>query len=141
MYKHILLPTDGSALSGEAIRSGVAFARSIGARVTGLYVILDTQVAAGTERAALPAEDDAVAGAEEFLRVINDEARRGGVPHESFHVRADAPYEAIIGTAEAKGCDLIFMASHGRRGMAGLLLGSETMHVLTHCKIPVLVYR
>lgn len=141
MYKHILLPTDGSALSGQAIRSGMALAKSICARVSGLYVIVESEVAAGTEKAARPIDDEAVAMAEASLRVVSDEASRQDVPHETFYIRGISPYQAIINTADARGCDLIFMASHGRRGFAGLLLGSETMHVLTHCRVPVLVYR
>lgn len=141
MYKHILLPTDGSALSREAARSGVTLAKSLGARVTELYVIVESEVAAGTEKAARPVEEEAVGMAEASLRAVAEEATRQDVPHEIFYVRGTSPYEAIIKTAGTKGCDLIFMASHGRRGFAGLLLGSETMHVLTHCRVPVLVYR
>ena len=140
MYKHILLPTDGSELSQRAARSGVQLAKALNARVTGLCVVVEAQVAAGIGK-AMRHGDEGVAAAEGFPGAIASEASRQGVPHECFYVRADSPYEKIVETAAAKGCDLIFMASHGRRGVAGLLLGSETMHVLTHRKIPVLVYR
>jgi hypothetical protein len=82
----------------------VALAKALGARVTGLYVVVGSQVAAGTEKAARPVEDEAVGAAEEFVRAVPDEAKRHDVPHKAFYARADSPYEAIIGTAEAKGC-------------------------------------
>jgi nucleotide-binding universal stress UspA family protein len=140
MYQHILLPTDGSDLSRRAIRSGVQLAKALGARVTGLSVVVESQVAAGTGKAASKGVEPGEA-AESFVQVIAEEARRHHFPHECFYVKAESPCEAIIRTATGKGCDLIFMASHGRRGISGLLLGSETMHVLTHCRIPVQVYR
>jgi nucleotide-binding universal stress UspA family protein len=140
MYKHILIPTDGSERSEKAIQSGVELAKALGARVTGLYVIVDTLVAAGIGK-SLHGHDEAVKMAESFLGVISREARQAGVPHECFHAVHQTPYEEIIKVATTRNCDLIFMSSHGRRGIAGLLLGSQTMHVLTHCKIPVLVYR
>jgi nucleotide-binding universal stress UspA family protein len=140
MYQHILLPTDGSELSRRAILSGVQLAKALGAKVTGLSVIVDSPVAAGLGK-SLAKEGEAVRAAEAWLAVVADEARRAGVPHECFHVKDPSPYEAIVRTAATRGCDLICMASHGRRGISGLLLGSETMHVLTHCKIPVLVCR
>ncbi|MEK0084617.1 universal stress protein [Benzoatithermus flavus] len=138
MYKHILLPTDGSALSRKAIRTGVQLAKALEARVTGLSVVVESPVAAGIGKAASRGIEP-VAAAESFVQVIAEEARRQQVPHECFYVQAEAPYAAVIRTATAKGCDLICMASHGRRGIRGLSLGSETVHVLTHCKIPVLV--
>ena len=76
-----------------------------------------------------------------ILKSVTDYAKTAEVPCQVFHAKSIVPYEGIIKAAEDKGCDLIFMASHGRRGLAGLLLGSETVKVLTHCKIPVLIYR
>ena len=81
------------------------------------------------------------ARAEKYLRMVKDAAEAAGVPFAAVHVVHDLPYEAIINTAHRQDCDLIFMASHGRKGMAALLIGSETMKVLTHSKIPVLVCR
>ena len=145
MYRHILLPTDGSELSEQAIRHGVALARTFGAGVTALTVsptfhnfALDpVQVTATPERY----EQDCQARAEKHLAVARVEAGIAGVPCETVHVMNDQPYQVIIDTAAARHCDLIAMASHGRRGMSAILLGSETTKVLTHCKIPVLVYR
>ena len=141
MFKHILLPTDGSELSNGAVEGGVRLAKALGARVTGLCVIVESQVAAGIGKALTGDRDLAVEAAEDFLGVIAREAKRSDVPHEIFHVRAAHAHEAILGTATARGCDLIHMASHGRRGIANLLLGSEAMQVVTRGAIPVLVHR
>lgn len=140
VYKHILLPTDGSELSRKAITHGVGLAKALGAEVTGLHVIVDTGVAAGIGK-ALRHDEDLIAAAEAHLAVLAAEAKQAGVRHTLFHVRGDSAWERIVETATTRGCDLIVMASHGRRGLTGLLLGSETQHVLTHGKIPVLVYR
>lgn len=147
MYKHILIPTDGSGLSEMAIRQGVAFARAIRAKVTALTVSPSFHAFAidpimvpytpGLEQYALDSE----ARAEKFLAVARVEAGIAGVPCETLHVIQDHVYEAIIDTASKKGCDLIFMASHGRKGMSALVLGSETYKVLSHGTIPVLVCR
>lgn len=141
MYKHILLPTDGSELSERAVKSGVELAKALGAKVTGLYVIVESRVAAGIGKAMRGEDQSGREAAEDYLRVISDQAKRAGVQHEVFHVTGDSPWEEIINAAGAKGCDLVFMASHGRRGVAGLLLGSQTTLVLTHSKLPVLVCR
>ena len=145
MYKHILIPTDGSALSGTAITQGVALAKSIGARVTGLTVSptfhtfsMDPMVVTETPDRY---EKDCEARAQRDLAVVKDAATSAGVACETVHVFHDHPYQGIIDTARSKGCDLVFMASHGRRGMSALVLGSETVKVLTHSKIPVLVCR
>jgi nucleotide-binding universal stress UspA family protein len=140
MYKHLLLPTDGSELSEKAIRSGIQLAKALNAKVTGLCVIVDSLVAKGIGKSMHSKEED-VQAAETYLRVILNEAKRQNVPHECFYATAGAVSDEIIKVASDKGCDLIFMASHGRRGIGSLLMGSETMHVLTHSKIPVLVYR
>lgn len=146
MYKHIFLPTDGSELSQRAIRQGIAFAQKIGARVTALhaarhfYHLVDYY---GEIDAASLAKYDETAKeqATEFIKFAEDVAKAAKVPFDGITVMSESPYEAIIEAAQKGGCDLIFMASHGRRGLQGLLLGSETLKVLTHCKIPVLVYR
>jgi nucleotide-binding universal stress UspA family protein len=145
MFKHILLPTDGSELSAAAIRQGVRFAKSIGAKVTGLCVMplqhpffYETEIPmAALEQAAKRCKELA----ETHLAAIEKEAQETGVACEVVYEQSDSPYEVIIRVADQKGCDLIMMASHGRRGVGALLIGSETQKVLTHSKIPVLVYR
>jgi nucleotide-binding universal stress UspA family protein len=145
MFKHILLPTDGSELSAAAIQKGIRFAKSIGAKVTGLSV-MPLQHSFFYE-AEVPAEARAQAAkqrkelAETYLAVIEKRAKEAGVACDVVYERNDFPYEAIIAVAKQKNCDLIMMASHGRRGVKALLIGSETQKVLTHSKIPVLVCR
>ncbi len=143
MFKHILIPTDGSALSERAVKAGLDFAKSIGAKVTGLCVIEEFPMMYGEYVPLSPEEWRASEEkwAKQSLSVVESYAHTVKVPYEGRFVRARAPYEAIIEAASQGHCDLIFMASHGRRGMAGLLLGSQTSKVLTHCKVPVLVYR
>jgi nucleotide-binding universal stress UspA family protein len=145
MFKHILLPTDGSPLSEAAMRKGIQFAKTTNARVTGFCVVpelpyVGCEAEIGPEfikqaKAAVQAEVN------KNLLAIEAAAKEAGVPCETAKVKSGQPYEAIIEAAQKGGCDLIIMASHGRRGMEGLLLGSETQKVLTHSKIPVLVYR
>jgi len=145
MYKHILIPTDGSDLSWIAVRRGVAFAKSIDARVTVVTVTapfrtvtIDPAMVANTPEQY---RKDSEAAAARYLAAATEAAKQAGVACEGVHVVGDHPYQAIIDTAHAKGCDLIFMASHGRSGISAVLLGSETTKVLTHSKTPVLVYR
>ena len=145
MYKKILLPTDGSPLSAAAIAQGVALAKSMGAKVMGLTVsvpfhtfALDPMMVSDTRETY---KKDCEQRAEKYLGAIKSAASSVGVPCEVAHVSAEHPYEGIIDTAKTAGCDLIFMASHGRKGAAALVLGSETVKVLTHSKIPVLVCR
>jgi nucleotide-binding universal stress UspA family protein len=145
MYRHIFIPTDGSLLSGEAIRHGVELAASISAKVR--FV----SVSAPFRKFSLevePVEDTPEAyraHREERAARILDQAGRvaaaAGVAFEVRHIEEDQPFHAIIREAEQNGCDLIAMASHGLRGMSTLVLGSETVKVLTHTSIPVLVYR
>jgi nucleotide-binding universal stress UspA family protein len=145
MFKHILLPTDGSELSAAAIQQGVRFAKSIGAKVTGLYVMSEQH--SSFYETEIPKEAlEQVArrhreAAEKYLAAIEKEAKEAQVGCDVVYERGDSPYDAIIRVAKQKGCDLIMMASHGRRGVGALLIGSETQKVLTHSKIPVLVYR
>ena len=145
MYKHILLPTDGSELSAIAVRDGLQFAKEIGARVTALHVTPPFHPTEMTPSAftAHIQEHDAKGkeSAQRALGAVTEAARAAGVPCATVHRVSLSPYEAIIALAGEAGCDLIFMASHGRRGVAALLLGSETNKVLTHSKIPVLVTR
>jgi nucleotide-binding universal stress UspA family protein len=145
MFKHILLPTDGSELSVAAVHQGIRFAKSIGAKVTGLCVmplqqmIFYDMVIPGEafQQTTQPWRELA----ETYLATIEKAAREAGVACDIVYERSDSPYEDIIRVAEKKGCDLIMMASHGRRGVKAILIGSETQKVLTHSKIPVLVYR
>ena len=145
MYRKILLPTDGSSLSAAAIAHGVRLAKSTGATVVGLTVsvpfhifALDPMMVSDTKESY---KRDCEALATKCLGAIKTAASDAGVPCEVRHVDAEHPYEGIIETAKTAGCDLIVMASHGRRGASAIVLGSETVKVLTHSKIPVLVCR
>jgi nucleotide-binding universal stress UspA family protein len=145
MYTNILMPTDGSELAAKAIRHGIALAKRIGAKVTALTVIppfhtftTDTQMIEDT-----PAQYKArmQEHAEKTLGAVVNAAQAAAVSCEAVHVEHEHPYQAIIDIADLKDCDLIVMASHGRHGISAIVLGSETVKVLTHCKIPVLVHR
>jgi nucleotide-binding universal stress UspA family protein len=145
MFKHILLPTDGSDLSVAATKQGVRFARAIGAKVTGLSVMpFQHTLLYEMEIPTKAQEQDAKRCKElssRYLAAIEKTAEEAGVACDAVYERNDFPYEVIIRVAEQRGCDLIMMASHGRRGVQALLLGSETQKVLTHSKVPVLVFR
>jgi nucleotide-binding universal stress UspA family protein len=145
MYKHVLIPTDGSDLSSMAEAAGLTLAKTLHAKATALTVTRPFQFI-GTEPmlmiATAPEYEEAQASrAAKTLERVKTTAAAIGVPVETVRVVSDQPFDAIIATAKERGCDLIFMASHGRRGVAGLILGSVTSKVLTHAKIPVLVYR
>jgi len=147
MFKHILVPTDGSELSLQTAKRAVTFAREAGARITAFFAKPEYPVAYFGEGALIdPTTPEqfaelADAQAKQFLGEVAKMCADAGVECATASDTSDVPYEAIIAAAEKAGCDLIFMASHGRRGFAGFLLGSETNKVLTHSKIPVLVYR
>jgi nucleotide-binding universal stress UspA family protein len=147
MYKHILIPTDGSELSDKAIEAGIRFANHVGARVTGFTAVPEYQIPSQSELMSKHGvspheyEQKAKQQADLALQKIADRARAAGVEYDSGYEQSDRPYEAIIRAAEKNGCDLIFMASHGRRGISALVHGSETQGVLTHSKIATLVYR
>ena len=153
MYQHVLLPTDGSELSERAARDGVRFAKSLGAQLTGLHVspvFYPSELQAYAAPAIAAREYAARAREhEEFwkqkaaraLEPIELMAREAGVVCSTVHRVSDSPWEVIISVATERGCDVIFMASHGRRGVNALLIGSETNKVLTHTKIPVTVWR
>ncbi|MES2130643.1 MAG: universal stress protein [Pseudomonadota bacterium] len=145
MFKHLLLPTDGSAISEKAIAASVAFAKTMGASITGLYVMPDYQVlqyaTSRVEDSAAQFAAETARHADQFLGVIEKAASAAGVPFVMLRMRSDHPYEAIIEAARERACDLIAMASHGRKGVKGFLLGSETQKVLTNSQIPVLVFR
>jgi nucleotide-binding universal stress UspA family protein len=147
MFQHILIPTDGSKLSDRAAVAAVKLAAALGARVTGLFVappatplvyehFVPIKYMAPDEHAQSIAR-----ASERCLATIRKAATAAGVNCECISVTGDFPADAIVQTAGRRKCDLIIMASHGRRGMAALLLGSETQKVLVHSKVPVLVHR
>jgi nucleotide-binding universal stress UspA family protein len=147
MFKHILVPTDGSQLSQETTRRAVIFAKETGARVTAFYAKPEYPVTYYGEGALIdPTTPEKFAElaeeqAKEILDFVEQQCQENGVSFTRLTLTSDIPYEAIIEAATSCKCDLIFMSSHGRRGISALLLGSETHKVLTHSKIPVLVYR
>jgi nucleotide-binding universal stress UspA family protein len=147
MYKHILIPTDGSKLAGKGIKAGVKLARALGARVTGVYVIPPYVPPMYGEGSIYPGVSTQVyrkyteKQAKKALAAIEIEADTAGVPCATKFLTAPKPSEGIMKAARARKCDLIAMASHGRGGLGGLLLGSETNGVLAHSKIPVVVLR
>ncbi len=145
MFKHILLPTDGSVLSEGAIRKGVHLAKSMKAKITGISVMPEQKYYLYQTDIIVQVKEETVKQhrmqVNRNLAFIEKAAKEAGVPCETFCDSCDYPYEAIIRVAEKRACDLIMMASHGQRGIKGLLLGSETQKVLTHSKIPVLVVR
>ena len=147
MFKHILLPTDGSKLSRDAVEMGIRLAQSLGARVTGLFaapsptpviyrdLVPVRQVSLQEHRKLIEQS------AARYLGMIEKAARAAGVPCDVITVTDDYPADAILATAKKRKCDLICMASHGRRGLKGMLLGSETQKVLSQSTVPVLVCR
>jgi len=145
MFKHILLPTVGSNLSQVAIQKGVQLAKSIMAKITGISVMPEQKYYLYQTDIIVQVREETVKQhklqAHGNLSAIEKAAQEAGVPCETVCEISDHPYETIIRAAEKRGCDLIMMASHGQRGVKGLLLGSETQKVLTHSKIPVLVHR
>ena len=145
MYKHILVPTDGSKLSDAAVKEAVGLAKLLGAKVTLLHVVPEQIWPVYAESAVLienysrnEMRAESKRQAEDLLQKA---AKKAGVAVNTVQMFSDVPYEAIIKTATKQKCDLIVMSSHGRKGFAGFLLGSETQKVLTHSKVPVLVVR
>jgi nucleotide-binding universal stress UspA family protein len=147
MYKQILVATDGSKLSGKAVSHAVSLAQAVGAKLTAFYASPDYPLPAYAdgvvyepvskkEYAALASRE-----AEKILAAVVSKAQAAGVHCTSAHSIAAAPWEAILAAAKKAKADAIVMASHGRRGVSALLLGSETQKVLTHSKIPVIVVR
>ncbi len=147
MFKHILLPTDGSELSTKAVKAGIAFAKSVRAKVTGVHAFPATlaiyygELAWVDEQLQQQMREASESEGNKYLDDVQAAAKSAEVEFRRVLVESDSPWKAIVDTAQSKGCDLIVMAAHGRRGMAALVLGSETNKVLTHSKIPVLVYR
>jgi len=143
MYRHLMVPLDDSPLSADSVGRAVELARALGAKVTFFHAQADYGASSigALERVMSPtAFNEHVAGeARAILAKAEVVARTAGVPYDSAVMTSDRPYEAILGAAEVRGCDLIFIASHGRRGIKGLMLGSETQKLLQHTTIPVLV--
>jgi nucleotide-binding universal stress UspA family protein len=146
MYRHILIPTDGSELAEHGVTNGLSLAKSLGAKVTAIVVeepfnwlsVSETQAQRASEEFAKHTEQIKKHAASVLNRVANA-AKQAGVPCDTVQVENAQPYQAIITTARDRGCDLIVMASHGRSGLSALVLGSVTNKVLTHTKTPVLV--
>ena len=148
MFKHILLPTDGSDLSDKGVKQTIKMAKALGAHITAVHVVQSyhppreegffvPDVAVLREQF----ENEAANAAKELLGPVKQAADKIGVKCDTVVATGDSPYQAIIRQAKKSKCDLIMMASHGRKGMQRLLHGSETAQVLTHSKIPVLVLR
>jgi nucleotide-binding universal stress UspA family protein len=145
MYRHILIATDGSELAQKAVEQGAALAKAIGAEVTMVTVTEPwTSVAPGEMAISFPVEEyekGAASNAARTLAAAQEIASQRGISCKSVHVKDQFPADGIIDTAKTSGCDLIVMASHGRRGLARVFLGSQAVRVLTHSPVPVLICR
>ena len=149
MFKHILVPTNGSALSDETLVKAIEFAKAVGARITVFNASAEAPFPVtnfGEDGRYDPAKaeafvKDAAAQGQSIAATALAAVQAAGIEAEAVVEASNAPGEAIIRVAERNGCDLILMASHARSGLSALLLGSETQKVLTECKIPVLVFR
>jgi nucleotide-binding universal stress UspA family protein len=144
MFKHVLFPVDGSEASQSVIKKCVALARENGARLTVLHVIPEFHILAYQTDMLVDTPElyrkDSEEHARSLLSRVEGEAIEQGVSCESSFINGDHPYEQIVRLAADKECDLICMASHGHTGVKSLLLGSETQKVLSHTKVPVMVY-
>lgn len=147
MFKHILIPTDGSAVAAKAVKAGLELAKQAGAKVTGFYAveplpahlygegyIADKQMVAEFEKRHR-------AIARKHVAAVGRQARKAGVPFDALVQTARTPYEGIVDAAQKRNCDLVLMASNGRRGLARFAVGSVTDKVIQLSKVPVLVYR
>jgi nucleotide-binding universal stress UspA family protein len=146
MFKHLLIPIDGSPVANRAAKAGIALARRLGAKATGYCAIekLQPMYVEGyvfTPKQLDGFEERAREAGRKRLGAIGKIARAAGVPFTTLVVAAPTPYEGIIAAAKKRKCDVIFMASHGRRGLSRVLMGSVTQKVLSHYKIPVVVYQ
>ncbi len=145
MFKHILMPTDGTEHSERAITRGIELARLCGAKITGIHVMQDYQMLIGPE-GLVPADYGDIEGrererAERFLAFVQNAADAAGVTCETVIAKGRQPYDAIVDAANERGCDLIVMTSRYRRGLVSLLMGSEATRVLHRASIPVLTFR
>lgn len=144
MFKRILVPTDGSEITAKAIDTAIGLAGSLGAELCTISVKEPFPYSAISEMQPTPPQafvDAQERIAAQRVQAVVAQSQRAGVACVSHTVEALHPWEAIIEYAQRAGCDLLVMASHGRRGVSALLLGSETQKVLTHSKVPVLVVR
>ena len=147
MFKHILVSTDGSPVSNKAAKAGVALASALGAKVTAYYTVEQLQPVYADEGYMMNQkmiegiEDSARQAGQKRVDAIGKMAKAAGVPFKSVVTKASTAYEGIMEAAKKQKCDVIFMASHGRRGLSKLIMGSVTQKVLTHSRIPVVVYR
>ena len=144
MYKHLLIATDGSELAGKAVTTGLTLAKTLNATVTAVNATEPwTAMVTGEAALAFPIEEYEKSAAETAAKILSEvsaAAKKQGVACETVHVN-NFPAEGIIETAKARGCDLIVMSSHGRRGLARVFLGSQAMRVLTSSTVPVLICR
>ena len=147
MYKNLLVATDGSKLSSKAVAHAIGLAKPLGAKITAFYAAPDYPLpmyADGVVYEPVSKKEYAAMMAKEATKVLDAvaaKAKAAGVECTTVHMIAPAPWEAILSAAKKEKCDAIVMASHGRRGVSALLLGSETQKVLTHGKLPVIVVR
>lgn len=147
MFKSILIPTDGSELSENVARQGATLAKLLNAKIVGVHVypvslgVYYGEAVWVDEKMQAQMREAAEAEGNKYLDRIEVLAQAAGVPFERVLLEGDSPWQGIVDAANRKGCDLIVMAAHGRRGLAAVVLGSETNRVLTHSKVPVLVYR
>ena len=148
VYKNILIATDGSELAGKGVRHGLALAERLGAKVTFLSVVepllpeaIHAAIAGGIEDPVGGYDQQIDASMKQRYAALEKEAAQFGISVDMLHEIDENPAEAIVRVAEMKACDLIVMASHGRRGLRKALLGSQTAEVLVHTSIPVLVIR
>jgi nucleotide-binding universal stress UspA family protein len=144
MYRSILIPTDGTEITGKAVATGVSLAKALGARLSTITVKEPFPYSALSEMQPIPPQEFYDAQERIALARVKDVVARAAaddVECQAYTVEAQHPWEAIVDHAKTQGCDLIVMASHGRRGVSALLLGSETTRVLVHCDVPVLVVK
>lgn len=146
MFKHILMPTDGSEHSERAVERGIELAKLCGARVTGIHVMPDYRMLIASEGMVSPNVDDkmeeqAREQATRFLAFVQRTADAAGVACETLIAKGQHPYDAIVDTANERGCDLIVMTSRHRKGLVSLIMGSEASRVLHRASIPVLTFR
>jgi nucleotide-binding universal stress UspA family protein len=145
MFKHIMIATDGSELAAKAVSTGLALAKAHGAKVTIITVTEPRTILIPDKSVTWLSPDEydtsLATAANVVLSGARGEGERHGLSCATVHVPNEFPAEAILKEAQARNCDLIVMASHGRRGMARWLLGGETLRVVTHSSIPILVCR
>lgn len=147
MFKHILIPTDGSPVSAKAVKAGIALAKESGAKVTGYYAVEPAPARLYGEgyitdrQSVVEFERRSREYAKKQVAAVERAARKAGVPYETVVETARTPYHGIVEAAKKHDCDLIFMSSHGRTGLMRVALGSVADKVMTLAKVPVMVYR